>query len=83
MSMIRTQIYLPEDLHRNLTLLARTSKTNISRLLREGAGEVIKKMHSSKRNTSWGKGFIGALKSKVKTNAVEDIHEYYRTGIVK
>ncbi|MEK7577818.1 MAG: CopG family transcriptional regulator [Patescibacteria group bacterium] len=77
--MIRTQVYIPDDLHRDLTLLAATSKKNISELLREGAREVLKKDITvlTKRKKVWGKGFIGACKAKVKTNAVDVFHEYY------
>lgn len=77
--MIRTQVYLPDDIHRDLTLLAATSKKNISELIREGAREVLKKetLSSKKKKKEWGKGFFGAIKTKKKTNAVNMIHEYY------
>lgn len=77
--MIRTQVYLPDDLHRDLTLLAATSKKNISELLREGAKVVI--ANNTKKRTNkrkdWGSGFFGAIKTKKKTNAVDVFHEYY------
>lgn len=75
--MIRTQVYIPEDIYRDLRLLAKTSKKNISQLIREGAHEVIKR-ESKKRlmkKDPW-KNFIGAIKG-VKTNSVADIGEYY------
>jgi metal-responsive CopG/Arc/MetJ family transcriptional regulator len=59
--MIRTQVYIPDDLHRELTLLAQTSGQNFSSLLREGVREVIKKKKLKKRD-DWGVGFIGAIK---------------------
>ena len=76
--MIRTQVYLPDDLHRDLTLLAATSKKNISELIREGAREVLKKKIKklTSKKDPW-KSFIGACKTTIKTNAVRDIREYY------
>ena len=75
--MIRTQIYLPEELHRDLKLLAKTEGVNFSGLIREGAEEVIKKKKQTKKK-DWRK-FVGAGKTGgVKTNAVEDIHDYYK-----
>lgn len=74
--MIRTQIYLPDDLHRELKLLARTSQENFSQLVREGVREVIRKKKPL-RSKKFGEGFIGAYKGRVKTNAVRDIHDYY------
>lgn len=59
--MIRTQVYIPDDLHRELMLLAQTSGQNFSTLIREGAKEVIKKK-KDKKTEKWGVGFIGAIK---------------------
>jgi hypothetical protein len=58
--MIRTQVYLPEDLHRELKLLAASSDTNFSQLIREGAELVVNK--KTKRGKKFGEGFIGAGK---------------------
>lgn len=79
--MIRTQVYLPDDLHRELKLLARTSQENFSQLVREGVREVIRKKKPL-RSKTFGEGFIGAGKTSIKTNAVKDIHDYYRYGVV-
>ena len=54
--MIRTQVYIPEDLHRDLMLLAKQEGVNFSKLIREGAEEVKKKRINKK---NW-KSFIGA-----------------------
>lgn len=43
--MIRTQIYLPEETHSTLVRLAQEKGTTLSRLIREGAAEVIKKRY--------------------------------------
>lgn len=78
--MIRTQVYFPDDLHRDLMLLVKTSGKNFSSLVREGAEVVIKKKKTYTKD--WMK-FVGAAgKSNVKTNAVKDIHDYY-TGFGK
>jgi metal-responsive CopG/Arc/MetJ family transcriptional regulator len=74
--MIRTQVYLPEELHRELKLLAHTERVNYSELIRDGVREVVNK--KARRQTAKGwEAFIGACKTKVKTNAVKDIHDYY------
>lgn len=41
--MTRTQIYLPEETHDLLLRLAKQEKTTLSKLIREGANEVVKK----------------------------------------
>ena len=56
--MIRTQVYIPDDLHRDLMLLAKQEGTNFSTLLREGAAEVVQKKKAAKKR-DWRK-FIGA-----------------------
>lgn len=57
--MIRTQIYLPDDLYNELKLLANTGKTKFSELIREGAKLVIaQKIKRKKKFDPW-KDFIG------------------------
>ncbi len=41
--MIRTQVYIDDDTHKILMQLAQDKGTSFSRLVREGASEVIKK----------------------------------------
>lgn len=41
--MIRTQVYLPEELHRELKLLVHAERVNYSELIRDGVREVITK----------------------------------------
>lgn len=74
--MIRTQIYLPEDIYRDLKILSSNGQTNFSQLIRDGAREIIKK-RSTMNKSAWLK-FIGAAKTHIKTNATKDIHEYYK-----
>lgn len=59
-SMIRTQVYLPEDIYEDLKLLARSGKVNFSQLLREGASEVIKKKKKAKGKFDPWREFVGA-----------------------
>lgn len=59
--MIRTQVYIPDDLHREAVLLAKREGVNFSTIVREGIAEVVKKK-KVKRNKEWGKEFFGALK---------------------
>jgi hypothetical protein len=80
--MIRTQVYIPYDVYRDLQLLSASTKKNISQLIREGARELIM-MEAKKRVQEidpW-ENFIGAIKG-VKTNAVKDIHDYYENGAI-
>lgn len=76
--MIRTQIYLPNDLHRDLRLLANVSKKNISVLLREGASLLLKNESKKKRKAGWDK-FVGGAKTKkkLKKTGTDLIREYY------
>jgi len=73
--MIRTQIYLPEDLYRDLKLAAKTSGKNFSSLIREGAKAIIRKK-SRRKSRGWEK-FIGALKYGPKdlSTRINDIYK--------
>jgi len=46
--MIRTQVYIPDDLHRDLMLLVKQEGINFSGLIREGAAEIVKKKKKAK-----------------------------------
>ncbi len=46
--MIRTQIYLPDELHAELHRVAKDHDTTFSHLIREGAQEVVKKKKKGK-----------------------------------
>ena len=45
--MIRTQIYLPQETHEGLQKLAKQSKSTLSRLIRQGATEILKKSYGA------------------------------------
>ena len=57
--MIRTQVYIPEDIHRDLMLLVNQTGLNFSELIRQGAREVIKKEKLAEPKRDWRK-FVGA-----------------------
>ncbi|MBI5620948.1 hypothetical protein HY949_04155 [Candidatus Gottesmanbacteria bacterium] len=57
--MIRTQVYLPEELHRDLKLLAAARGVNYSSLIRSGVTNVLKHEQAKKKTDAW-KSFIGA-----------------------
>lgn len=46
--MLRTQIYLPEEMHRDLWQLAVQEKTTISQLIRKGVANVLKRGDTEK-----------------------------------
>lgn len=70
--MIRTQIYLPEDLHRELSLLAKQEKKSLSDLIREGAKKVVKE--KDKISTTWLRNINGIIKKGPK-NLSKKINE--------
>lgn len=76
--MIRTQIYMPEELHRELKLLAAARGVNYSTLIRTGATRVLRDDQARKKNSDAWKSFVGAGGKGKKTNAVRMIHDYYR-----
>lgn len=80
--MIRTQVYLPDDLYHDLKLLAATGNENFSELVRRGVEKVVQvKRKAKKRKFDPLKDFAGTIKG-YKTNAVKDIHDYYANGVI-
>jgi len=79
--MIRTQIYLPEDLYRQLKLLANAKNTNLSTLIRQGAQKIINQHNKDTNPKVDFAKFIGQAKTNKKTNAVKDIHDYYENFV--
>lgn len=74
--MIRTQVYLPEDIYEDLRLIAATQKVNFSQLIREGAKKVIKAKTKPVKKDSW-KEFAGALKTGPKDLSLR-INDIYK-----
>lgn len=80
--MIRTQVYLPEELYYAVKLEAKVRGVRFSHLVREGVKKELTSKKKRRLGKEWGKGFIGAGKTGVKTNAVRDVHVYYRRGVL-
>lgn len=80
--MIRTQIYMPEEMHRDLKLMASARGVNYSTLIRKGAAQVLKDDQDKKKNNDAWKSFIGAGGKGKKVDGVRVIHDYYRHGVV-
>lgn len=74
--MIRTQIYLPDDVYEDLQLIAKTQKVNLSQLIREGARQVIKDKTRPTKKDDW-KEFAGALKNGPKNLSLK-INDIYK-----
>lgn len=74
--MIRTQVYIPDDLYRDLKLLSKSEGINFSTLIREAAKIIIKKKATRKKK-GFGKGFFGALKYGPKdlSTRIDDIYK--------
>lgn len=70
--MIRTQIYIPDDLHKELKLLGHLEKKNFSILIREGAKLLIEKKKKTNKFDPWqdfiGKGTIGIGPTDLSSN---------------
>ena len=58
--MIRTQVYLPEEMHRDLKLMASARDVNYSTLIRIGVTRELKDDQVKKKNSDAWKSFIGA-----------------------
>jgi metal-responsive CopG/Arc/MetJ family transcriptional regulator len=80
--MIRTQVYFPDDMYNELKLLAAMGEGKFSELVRQGAEKLLQEKKTFKKGKfdPW-KDFVGMIRD-VKTNAVKDIDEYYKNGIV-
>ena len=74
--MIRTQVYLPEDIYEDLRLIAKSEKINFSQLIREGAKKVIQEKIGTRKKGSW-REFAGALKTGPKdlSKKINDIYK--------
>jgi metal-responsive CopG/Arc/MetJ family transcriptional regulator len=82
--MIRTQVYLPEDLYNQVKLLSMTGEGSFSELIREGLQAVIKtKTKAKKGSISAWKNFIGACKTDFKGKSGQElINDYYKNDVV-
>lgn len=58
--MIRTQVYIPDDLYYEAKLEANGRGTNVSTLIRQGLKRELKKK-TVQESEKFGEGFFGAL----------------------
>lgn len=65
--MIRTQIYLPDDIHANLLKIASRTGTTLSKLIREGAEAVLKRKLGGKHPQRDALRFFANVPEKYKT----------------
>ncbi len=74
--MVRVQVYIPDELHGEMMLLARRGGTNFSELVRMGVREVIKKKKMARGKRGLWRHFAGALKYGPKdlSTRVNDIY---------
>ena len=82
--MIRTQVYLPEDLYNEVKLLSMSGEGSFSELLREGLKTVVKaKRKTKKSNFEAWKSFIGACKTDFGGKSGQElINDYYENDVV-
>lgn len=73
--MLRTQIYLPEDLMTDLRCLAAIEDISISEAIRKN---LRKSLGQAKKKLNLMEGFVGKGKAGRKTNAVKEIASYYQ-----
>lgn len=79
--MLRTQIYIPEELITHLKNVAETEQISVSELIRRS---LKKTLRLNKKKSDPMKVFVGKGKSKKQTNAVKEINSYYqRSTIIK
>ena len=76
--MIRTQVYIPDDLHREALLVAKIRNVNFSTLVREGLAKAVK-IKKVRRSKNWGEGFFGAG-GKIGPKDLSSKIDYYLYG---
>ena len=76
--MLRTQIYIPEELITYLKNAAETEQISVSEFIRRSLNKTLK---LDKKKSDPMKVFVGKGKSKRKTNAVKEINSYYQRFI--
>ena len=80
--MIRTQVYLPEDLYRDAALLAQRDKESISQVIRDGLRNLLARRKKSEKCVNPFIGVIGIYQTGKKISGQKAIDEYYRAGVV-
>lgn len=77
--MIRTQVYLPEDLHREAKLVAANADLTLSDLVRKGLLEVVRKTRKKKRKDPF-KNFVGSISGGPKDLSAKIDYYLYGDG---
>ena len=74
--MIRTQVYLPDEIHNDLMLVAEAQQVTVSHLIRQGALKIIKEKMKPNRKGEW-REFVGAWKGGAKdvSSKINDIYK--------
>jgi len=76
--MIRTQIYLPDELYKNAKAIAQLQNVSISQLIRVGLKLAIKKKTNKKSTGDWFlKNFVGKDKGKAGVEAALSHNDIY------
>lgn len=73
--MLRTQIYLPEELITGLRNIAAIEDVSVSEVIRKN---LIKSLRMGEKKTNLLRVFVGKGKAKRKTDAVKEINSYYK-----
>ena len=80
--MKRTQVYLTNNQHAQIAILAKEQGVSFSEMLRRILNEFFTKHHKRGINVKALKKYAGFIKLKEKTNAVKVINEYYENAVV-
>ena len=78
--MIRTQIYIPDEMYQHVMVISKTSGDNFSVIVRKSIDGYLKKTTGKKRAKKFGKGFIGAGKGKIPRDLAQNVDTYLYGG---
>lgn len=78
MTLVRTQVYLPQEVYRQLKEVAKVKGVKTAELVREGVRMVLKKeVKKIKTKGNW-QDFVGAVRLGKKFDGVELVKDIYR-----
>ena len=78
--MTRMQVYIPDEMFSDLKRYSRINEVAMSEVVRKGLDKVLGAKKPTK--LKFGEGFFGAYKGHIKTDAVNDIHNYYKNDAI-
>lgn len=78
--MIRTQIYIPDDMYQHVMVISKTTGKNFSAIVRKSIDGYLKKTTGKKRTKKFGEGFIGASKDRGPKDLSQNIDAYLYGG---